>query len=218
MTAFGALVPGLSLSKGQGWQVRTSLLQPSSLLQLLLHIWSLKTLGGVLHDRLGMETWYISSCVIILDQCIDWVHVVYCSGAWTSHYHYFPCNAVYWQQLVLKEHVSYWRRKMTRTRRALVVIIMAMGVVPMLFHLHPMSNSTFNHQTSRKRNDTIRWKMVAQHSFFCQKYWHPIGKHTHRLFEQSRLQWRDQIVPSFFLWEVILLEVTIKMSRFTIYR
>ncbi|KAL9181136.1 hypothetical protein ACHAXT_009941 [Thalassiosira profunda] len=53
LTAFGALVPGLVLSKGQGWRVVTSLFQTSSLVELLLHSYALKkVVGGPLT---GME-------------------------------------------------------------------------------------------------------------------------------------------------------------------
>ena len=50
LTAFGALVPGLVLSKdGHGWRVFTSIFQTSSFVQLLLHIWTLKTaIGGTM--------------------------------------------------------------------------------------------------------------------------------------------------------------------------
>ena len=46
LTAFGACVPGLVLSKGQLWRVATSMLQTSSFAQLILHIWALKTAVG----------------------------------------------------------------------------------------------------------------------------------------------------------------------------
>lgn len=52
LTAFGALVPGIVL-KGQGWRVGTALFQSSSLIQMLLHVWVLKTvIGG---STIGLE-------------------------------------------------------------------------------------------------------------------------------------------------------------------
>mmetsp|Transcript_35837 Transcript_35837/g.64532 ORF Transcript_35837/g.64532 Transcript_35837/m.64532 type:complete len:926 (+) Transcript_35837:122-2899(+) len=62
LTAFGALVPGLLLSKGQGWRIGTSLLQTSSFLQLILHIWALKTsVGGSMR---GLE-WKRGTFVVV---------------------------------------------------------------------------------------------------------------------------------------------------------
>jgi len=56
LTAFGACVPGLVLSKGQGWRVFTSLFESSSFVQLLLHIWTLKTaIGGSSFGTQGLE-------------------------------------------------------------------------------------------------------------------------------------------------------------------
>ena len=56
LTAFGACVPGLVLSKGQGWRVITSLFESSSFIQLLLHIWTLKTaIGGCIFGSQGLE-------------------------------------------------------------------------------------------------------------------------------------------------------------------
>mmetsp|Transcript_25522 Transcript_25522/g.61370 ORF Transcript_25522/g.61370 Transcript_25522/m.61370 type:complete len:936 (-) Transcript_25522:310-3117(-) len=46
LTAFGALVPGLVLSKGHGWRIATSMFETSSFVQLILHIWALKTAVG----------------------------------------------------------------------------------------------------------------------------------------------------------------------------
>jgi hypothetical protein len=46
LTGFGALVPGLVVAKGQGWRIGTSLFQTSSLVQLVLHIWALRTVVG----------------------------------------------------------------------------------------------------------------------------------------------------------------------------
>eukprot|EP00581_Thalassiosira_minuscula_P012015 CAMPEP_0183729608 /NCGR_PEP_ID=MMETSP0737-20130205/30716_1 /TAXON_ID=385413 /ORGANISM="Thalassiosira miniscula, Strain CCMP1093" /LENGTH=957 /DNA_ID=CAMNT_0025961841 /DNA_START=49 /DNA_END=2922 /DNA_ORIENTATION=+ len=67
LTAFGAMVPGLVLSKGQVWRVASSLFQTSSFVQLMLHIWALKTaLGG---PTLGLEwkrgTFIVSSLYLI---------------------------------------------------------------------------------------------------------------------------------------------------------
>lgn len=60
LTGFGALVPGLVLSNGQRWRIGTSLFQTSSVVQLLLHIWALRTaLGGSMNSlewRRGTST------------------------------------------------------------------------------------------------------------------------------------------------------------------
>ena len=56
LTAFGACVPGLVLSKGQGWRVFTPLFESSSFVQLMLHIWTLKTaIGGDSFGSQGLE-------------------------------------------------------------------------------------------------------------------------------------------------------------------
>eukprot|EP00956_Cyclotella_meneghiniana_P020251 scaffold35457_cov62-Cyclotella_meneghiniana.AAC.4 len=53
LTAFGAIVPGLVLSKGQWWRVPLALVESSSVLELLLHFLVIKTaLGGSVH---GLE-------------------------------------------------------------------------------------------------------------------------------------------------------------------
>mmetsp|Transcript_4244 Transcript_4244/g.9487 ORF Transcript_4244/g.9487 Transcript_4244/m.9487 type:complete len:638 (-) Transcript_4244:336-2249(-) len=67
LTAFGALVPGLVLSKGHGWRVGTSLFESSSFIQLILHIWALKTaVGG---STIGLEwtrgTFVVASLYLI---------------------------------------------------------------------------------------------------------------------------------------------------------
>ena len=53
LTAFGALVPGIVLSKGQRWRFLTALFETSSCLQLALQIWALKTVVG--GSAIGLE-------------------------------------------------------------------------------------------------------------------------------------------------------------------
>eukprot|EP00804_Cyclotella_cryptica_P013211 CCRYP_006999-RA/>CCRYP_006999-RA protein AED:0.32 eAED:0.33 QI:0/0/0/1/0/0/2/0/867 len=54
LTAFGAMVPGLVLSRGQWWRVGLALLESSSLLELILHCYVLNTaIGGSLF---GLES------------------------------------------------------------------------------------------------------------------------------------------------------------------
>ncbi|KAL7514938.1 hypothetical protein ACHAXN_013072 [Cyclotella atomus] len=54
LTAFGALVPGLLLSKGQWWRILLSILESSSPIEMLLHFFVLKTaIGG---SMVGLET------------------------------------------------------------------------------------------------------------------------------------------------------------------
>ena len=53
LTAFGALIPGLVLTKGQIWRVGTSSFQESSVVQILLHIWALKSAIG--RPMIGLE-------------------------------------------------------------------------------------------------------------------------------------------------------------------
>jgi len=63
LTAFGALVPGFVLSKGQSWRVAVSLFETSSFLQLILHIWALKTaIGGSIT---GLE-WKRGTFIVVL--------------------------------------------------------------------------------------------------------------------------------------------------------
>jgi len=89
LTAFGALVPGLVLSNGQGWRVMTALFEESSFVQLILHIWALKTtIGG---QMTGLE-WrcgtLLVSCIYVISALIGsaWViavdsgHVITTSG------------------------------------------------------------------------------------------------------------------------------------------
>ncbi|KAL7466044.1 hypothetical protein ACHAXS_006347 [Conticribra weissflogii] len=53
LTAFGALVPGIVLSGTQRWRISTSIFQCSSFIELLLHLWALKTaIGG---HAIGLE-------------------------------------------------------------------------------------------------------------------------------------------------------------------
>jgi hypothetical protein len=53
LTAFGALVPGLVLAKGQAWRAATAPLQASSAVQLALHLWALRAATGGLERRHG---------------------------------------------------------------------------------------------------------------------------------------------------------------------
>jgi len=46
LTAFGALIPGIVLSKGQIWRILTALFETASCLQLVLQVWALKTVVG----------------------------------------------------------------------------------------------------------------------------------------------------------------------------
>ena len=46
LTAFGALVPGIVLSKGQTWRILTALFETASCLQLVLQVWVLKMIVG----------------------------------------------------------------------------------------------------------------------------------------------------------------------------
>ena len=55
LTAFGALVPGIVISKGQRWRLLTSLLETSSCLQLALQVWILKTVVGNSGSSIGLE-------------------------------------------------------------------------------------------------------------------------------------------------------------------
>ena len=62
LTAFGAMVPGLVL-KGKGWRVVTSLFETSSLVQLLINVWILKTaIGG--SKMTGLE-WRRGTFVVV---------------------------------------------------------------------------------------------------------------------------------------------------------
>mmetsp|Transcript_19441 Transcript_19441/g.38991 ORF Transcript_19441/g.38991 Transcript_19441/m.38991 type:complete len:958 (-) Transcript_19441:227-3100(-) len=61
LTAFGALVPGIVLSGTQRWRIFTTIFQTSSLLELLLHLWAIKTaIGG---HAIGLE-WRRGSFVV----------------------------------------------------------------------------------------------------------------------------------------------------------
>jgi membrane associated rhomboid family serine protease len=53
LTAFGALVPGIVLSKGQRWRILTALFETSSCIQLALQLWLLKTVVG--SSMIGLE-------------------------------------------------------------------------------------------------------------------------------------------------------------------
>jgi hypothetical protein len=53
LTAFGALVPGIVLSKGQRWRIVTALFETSSCLQLALQVWILKMVVG--GSTIGLE-------------------------------------------------------------------------------------------------------------------------------------------------------------------
>jgi hypothetical protein len=67
LTAFGALVPGLVLTKGQVWRVGTSSFQESSVVQILLHVWALKS--AICGPMTGLE-WrrgtLVVSCIYLI--------------------------------------------------------------------------------------------------------------------------------------------------------
>lgn len=71
LTGFGALVPGLVLSNGQRWRIGTSLFQTSSVVQLLLHIWALRTaLGGSMNSLEWRRGTSASSIIFTLSALI----------------------------------------------------------------------------------------------------------------------------------------------------
>ena len=79
LTAFGALVPGLVLSNGQGWRVMTALFEESSLVQMMLHIWALKTIiGGQMTGLEWRRGTLLVSCIYLISALIGsaWVIAV----------------------------------------------------------------------------------------------------------------------------------------------
>ncbi|KAL3761714.1 hypothetical protein ACHAW5_005965 [Stephanodiscus triporus] len=71
LTAFGALVPGLVLSKGQGWRVGTSSFQESSFMQIILHVWALKSaIGGPMTGVEWRRGTFVVSCVYLISAFI----------------------------------------------------------------------------------------------------------------------------------------------------
>jgi hypothetical protein len=66
LTGFGAMVPGLVLSRGQGWRIATSLFQTSSLVQLLLHIWALRTTVGGSMSSLEWRRGTMVACIVFV--------------------------------------------------------------------------------------------------------------------------------------------------------
>jgi hypothetical protein len=71
LTAFGALVPGLVLAKGQVWRVGTSSFQESSVVQVLLHAWVLKSaIGGPMTGFEWRRGTFVVSCIYLISGLI----------------------------------------------------------------------------------------------------------------------------------------------------
>lgn len=77
LTALGALVPGLVLSNRQGWRVMTALFEESSFVQLVLHIWALKTIiGGQMTGLEWRRGTLLISCIYLISALIGLAWVI----------------------------------------------------------------------------------------------------------------------------------------------